>query len=114
MESPNIQSSRRSDAALKLNRALENRVARWKAVRLTAAIGLAVIGMLAALFEGFAIYSIPCLIGAFIAALLYLDARDQLREVRSRTWDSATPRIGNHTAGERTTNTADVKGTSGT
>ena len=93
MESQNSPSDVRARAASLLNEALASRVARGKRLRLAIAILLAGTGIGAILIQAISVFSVPCLIGAFIAYLLYLDARDQLREVKSRNWSCATPRI---------------------
>ena len=93
MESRNHQNDVRAAAASKLNEDLANQVARWKRARLAAAILLAAVGIGAFFVKAVAVFSVPCLLGALIACLLYLDARDQLREVKLRNWVSATPRF---------------------
>lgn len=93
MESPNHQSNKAMESAARWNVALARRVTRWKRLRLALAIVFAGIAI-AALFLGSAsIWSVPCFIAAFIAYLLYLDSRDQLREIRARNWATITPRI---------------------
>ncbi|NQU23157.1 MAG: hypothetical protein HQ567_17910 [Candidatus Nealsonbacteria bacterium] len=87
--------------ATEWNDALAKRVTRWKRLRLAAAIVLTAVGI-ATLFAGPAsIWSVPCFIVAFIAYLLYLDSRDQIREIRARRWSAITPRIGRGTARKR-------------
>jgi len=73
METPTNEARKPADLASDLNTALARRVTRWKRLRLGVAIVL--------------------FIGAFIAYFLYLDARDEAREVKPRKWGSATPRI---------------------
>ena len=92
MESHNHQNDVRARSARKLNDALANRIIRWKRFRLSFAIALAMIGI-CAFFFNFYLLSVPLFICSLILTLLYLDARDQLREVLSRNWISATPRI---------------------
>ena len=93
MESSMSQNDRSIESAAKWNRELAARVARWKRLRFSLTI-LFTIGGIATVFSGFAaIWSVPCFIAAFVAYLLYLDSRDQLREIRARKWNSITPRI---------------------
>ena len=93
MEGPINQNDRSIEVATKWNRQLADRVARWKRLRFSLAV-LFTSGGIAAVFSGSAsIWSVPCFIVAFMAYLLYLDARDQLREIRARKWKSITPRI---------------------
>jgi len=93
MEMPTNQVNNPADLASELNNALARRVTRWKRLRLAIAITLCAVGTALASFNSVAVFSVPLLIGAFIAYLLYLDARDEAREVKSRKWGSATPRI---------------------
>ena len=93
METPTNQVSESAARASELNRALAERITRWKRFRLGAAIVLGVVGIAFASFNSVAVFAVPFLIGAFIASLLYLDARDAVRDVNSRNWGSATPRI---------------------
>lgn len=89
MENPGCQ----SDRAAKWNRQLASRVTRWKRLRLTLAILLSVVGIATAFSGSVSTWTVPCFVAAFIAYLLYLDARDQLREVNARKWNAITPRI---------------------
>jgi hypothetical protein len=89
MESP----ERESERATEWNRQLARRVVRWKRLRVTIATLLAVAGVTTAFFDSTSVWSGPCLIASFLAYLLYLDARDQLREVKARRWNRLTPRI---------------------
>jgi len=82
-----------ADLASELKDALARRVTRWKRLRLGLTIVLCTVGIAFAFFDSVAVFAVPLLIGAFIAYLLYLDARDEAREVKSRKWGSATPRI---------------------
>lgn len=93
METPTKEVSKRADLASKLNSAFGRRVMRWKRLRLGVAIILCGVGTSLAFLDSVAVFAVPLLIGAFIAYVLYLDARDQAREVKSRKWGSATPRI---------------------
>ena len=93
MESPTSQMNRSVKAARRWNRDLAKRVRRWKRSRLAWAIGLSTAGIATFLWKSASLWSPPCFIGAFIAYLLYLDSRDQLREVEARNWTSITPRI---------------------
>ena len=94
MDSRKTPSETRTEAAAKLNQSLAVRVARWKRLRLSLTVVMTVCGIALFLVRGASFFAVPCLIAAFIAYLLYLDARDELREVRSRSWVSVTPRIG--------------------
>ena len=49
------------------------------------------VGLLFVTFLAF--YSIPVFLASFIAFVLYLDARDAIREVKARKWDFPSPRI---------------------
>ncbi len=98
MESPTSPSDRSAESAAKWNRELAGRVTRWKRFRLTFAILLTGVGVGTVFFEAASIWSVPCFIAAFVAYLLYLDSRDQLREVKARQWTSITPRISRITA----------------
>jgi hypothetical protein len=93
METPTNQISKPADMAAQLNSALVRRVARWKRLRLGVAIALGGAGIVLAFFDAVAIFAAPLFIGASIACLLYLDARDEAREIKSRKWGSPTPRI---------------------
>lgn len=93
METPTSQTSRSVEAARRWNRDFAKRVRRWKRVRLAWAIGLSAAGIATFLSKSASLWSPPCLIAAFIAFLLYVDSRDQLREVEARNWTSITPRI---------------------
>ncbi len=90
-------SSTRNDASVKsaseMNASFASRVNRWKRVRLGIALALSSVAGVLAFFPSMAVLSVPCLIAAFIAYLLYLDARDEVREVKARNWNSPTPRI---------------------
>jgi len=57
------------------------------------AVGLAAMGVGLLLVNFLAFYSVPVLLAAFIAFVLYLDARDAIREVSARKWDFPSPRI---------------------
>lgn len=93
MEKSEFQNRSAAEAARHLNQALAERIGRWKRFRLAMAGGLAAMGV-GLLFVNFlAFYSIPFLLAAFIAFLLYLDARDAIREVNARKWDFPSPRI---------------------
>ena len=93
MESPLNQENRSLQLAAKWNGELAGRVRRWKRLRFSLAIVLTFVGIGTA-FSGWAsIWSVPSFIMAFIAYLLYLDSRDQLREIRARKWHSITPRL---------------------
>jgi len=96
MESPTSESQSRKalETAEKWNRQLAMRVARWKRLRLAVAVVFTAMGIALAFSGGTFIWAPPCFIAALIAYLLYLDSRDQLREIRSRTWATITPRIG--------------------
>ena len=95
------EESSAESAATQWNDALAERVARWKRLRLAAAIVLTAVGI-ATLFAGPAsIWSVPCFIVALIAYLLYLDSRDQVREIKARRWSAITPRIGRITTRKR-------------
>ena len=93
METPTNEVSKPADLASELNSAFARRVMRWKRLRLGVAIILCGVGIVLAFLDSVAVFAVPLLIGAFIAYVLYLDARDQAREVKSRKWRSATPRI---------------------
>lgn len=93
METKMNEVSRRANVASELNKAFARRVMRWKRLRLGVAIILCGTGIVFAFLDSVALFAVPLLIGAFIAYLLYLDARDQAREANSRVWGSATPRI---------------------
>lgn len=93
MESPPNQEDRSLQLATKWNNQLAGRVRRWKRIRFSLAIVFTFVGIGTA-FSGWAsIWSVPSFIMAFIAYLLYMDSRDQLREIRARRWHSITPRI---------------------
>ena len=81
------------ESASRLNQSLAKRVRRWKRLRLGMATVLLVVGVGAVLLKTASVFAVPCFIGAFVVYLLYLEARDHLREVESRQWVSATPRI---------------------
>ena len=99
MESPANENEKALELAGKRNEALAERVTRWKRCRLGCAIGLAVAGIGAFFFSaGVSSWSVPCFLGAFIAYLLYLDSRDQVREIRARRWHAITPRMDRLTA----------------
>ena len=87
------QSSSPAEVALSLNRELAARVKRWKHVRLTVTLVLGAMGVALFFVNSGAAFSVPVLLAAFLALLLYLDARDQLREVNARRWQFPTPRI---------------------
>ena len=93
MENPVSQGPQSAEAARRWNRALANRVTRWKRLRLAFAIGLSGAGVLASLSDSASLFMAPCFIAAFIALLLYLDSRDQLRNIKARNWIALTPRI---------------------
>ena len=93
METPTNEARKPTDLASDLNTELARRVTRWKRLRLAIAIVLCGIGIVLAFFNSVAVFAAPLFIGAFIAYLLYLDARDEAREVETRKWGSATPRI---------------------
>jgi hypothetical protein len=82
-----------AEAALKLNRALANRVDRWKRVRFIMAVGLTAAGTGLLFADAWAIFSVPLFLAAFLALLLYFDARDEVREVRARKWEFPTPKM---------------------
>jgi hypothetical protein len=92
MEAPSRPSNESIEAS-KWNAQLARRVSRWKRLRLSLAILLTGAGAATFLFGSASIWSVPCFITALIAYLLYLDSRDQLREIRSRNWATITPRI---------------------
>lgn len=80
-------------AAARLNAKLAARVAQWKRTRLMAALLFLALGI-GVLFNRYTIvFSPPCWIASFIAFLLYLDSRAQLREVLCRRDATPTPRI---------------------
>ena len=93
MANPTNQEDQSIESAAKWNRELAGRVTRWKRVRLSLAILLGLVGLVAALSGSASIWSVPCFVLATIAYLLYLDSRDQVREIRARRWTSITPRI---------------------
>ena len=93
MESPTIHNSQATEGAIRWNRDFAGRVTRWKRLRLVFAVGLCGAGILAFLAESASLWSAPCLIAAFISFLLYLDSRDQLREIKARNSTVITPRI---------------------
>ncbi len=93
MEAPTSQGDHSAESAARWNSNLAGRVRRWKRLRLTCAILFAGVGIVTVFFKAALIWSTPCFIAAFIAYLLYLDSRDQLREVKVRKWKSITPRI---------------------
>jgi len=96
MDSPQDRAERELKSARRLNESLAKRVRRWKRSRLAAAAVLLGAGLaLAWLKTAALLFAVPCFLGAFIAFLLYLDSRDQLREVESREWVSPTPKISN-------------------
>ncbi|MBI1903858.1 MAG: hypothetical protein HYS13_22370 [Planctomycetia bacterium] len=105
MASATNQSDEEAKIARKLNEMLAEQVARWKRGRLAWTIALAAAGIGALFFKPVILLAPPCFIGAFIMLLLYLDARDQLREVKSRRCVSATPRV------SRLTSSGDTKPT---
>ncbi len=104
MGDPAIQDKKPAALAAEWNNELAKRVTRWKRLRLTFALVFTSLGA-ATFFRGFvsvwAVWSVPCFIAAFIAYLLYLDSRDQLRTVKSRRWNSLTPRFGRPKTGKR-------------
>lgn len=91
MESP-TQSDESLKAVTHWNDELAHRVTRWKRLRLTIAVLLAAVGVVSAFAGSAFLWTTPCLIAASVAYLLYLDSRDQLREVKSRKWKASTPR----------------------
>jgi len=93
--------NRRIEAAARLNFALARRVDRWKRVRLGIASLLFAAGVVTSFLGTNAIFAAPFFVGAFISILLYLDARDQAKEVRKRNWNSPTPQIGRLSAARR-------------
>ena len=93
MESPISQSEQSVESAAKWNAEFAKRVTRWKRLRLAIAIVFAGIGVAALFSVAASIWSVPCFVAASIAYLLYLDSRDQLREIRARKWATITPRI---------------------
>jgi hypothetical protein len=93
METPSIQDKSRSEAARNLNRALADRMNRWKWLRLSMAVVLAATGVGLLYVKFLAFYSIPVLLAAFIAFVLFLDARDAIREVNARKWNFPSPRM---------------------
>ena len=83
----------RTAAAEKLNESLAKRITRWKRTRLAlllASLSFAA-GFLA--YRPWALLAPPFFIAAFCFLMLYLAARDQLREVKARRWKSQTPFI---------------------
>jgi hypothetical protein len=93
MESPDSQSENSIETAKKWNAELAKRVARWKRVRLASAIVFTVLGAGILYLNWTPIWSVPCFVIALIAYLLYVDSRDQLREIKGRKWATITPRI---------------------
>ena len=93
MEKSEFQNRSPAEAARHLNQALAERIGRWKRFRLAMAVGLAAMGVGLLFVNSLAFYSIPFPLAAFIAFLLYLDARDAIREINARKWDFPSPRI---------------------
>jgi threonine/homoserine/homoserine lactone efflux protein len=83
------------EAATQFNTALVQQVTRWKRVRGSVAGTLLVIGLALVYVKSF--YAPPFILAAGVAFLLYLAARDQLREVKARRWKSPTPRVSKFT-----------------
>lgn len=99
MDAPTSHDDRSAESAARWNSNLALRVRRWKRLRLTFAILFAAAGIVAVFFNATLAWTAPCSIAALIAYVLYLDSRDQLREVKSRKWKSITPRIASTGAG---------------
>ena len=76
------------------NRELARRVTRWKRLRLAVAVILMLSGVVAIVLQAVSwLWAVPCFLAAFLAYLLYLDARDHAREVKTRRWRTVTPRV---------------------
>jgi len=80
-------------AAARWNNLLAQRISRWRRVRLTLAVLFAAIGGMAFFSGCGAIWAAPSLLVAIILFMLYLDARDHAREVKTRRWRAIAPRI---------------------
>jgi len=93
MEKPPCQNRSPAEAARNLNQALADRISRWKRLRLAMAVVLAAMGVGLLFLNPLALYSVPVLLAAFIAFVLFLDARDEIREVNARKWEFPSPRI---------------------
>lgn len=93
METPSVQDKSPSVAARNLNQALADRMKRWKWLRFSMAVMLAATGVGLLFVKFLAFYSIPVFLAAFIAFVLFLDARDAIREVNARKWNFPSPRI---------------------
>jgi len=93
MENPADRKERALELAREWNNALARRVTRWKRLRLAIAVLLTGVGIATTFSTVAWAWSVPCFLAAFIAYLLYLDSRDQVREIRSRSWATITPRI---------------------
>lgn len=83
----------RIEAAAKLNASLARRVIRWKRTRLVLFVISLVVAVGCFFLQSLMILSPPFFLAAFCFLMLYLAARDQLREVESRRWTSQTPWI---------------------
>lgn len=101
MEQPTDPTHGAAESAAKWNHELARRVTRWKRLRLTLATVLTAIGTATAFSGSASIWSVPSFLAAFVAYLLYLDSRDQLREVKARRWNTLTPRTARITAPKR-------------
>lgn len=80
---------RRAKATIQLNATIATQVGRWKRTWGWLTAATVVVGIIAMGIPGFAMFTPPCILAAIIFFLLYLTARDQLREIRSRR--SASP-----------------------
>lgn len=81
-----------ADRAKRANAELAAKIGRWKWVRLTAALGLAVAATAIA-FTAVRYAAVPLFLLSVGVLFFYLEARDHQREVSSRQWKTVVPRV---------------------
>jgi hypothetical protein len=83
----------RTEAASRLNASLADQIIRWKRTRLVLLLILLALAIACCFFPSWTLFTPPLFLGAMCFLFLYLEARDQLREVKARRWKSQTPFI---------------------